>query len=91
MLFVILALVIVALIILIPILWKIKKSIKTMPQIFENVGQISNDVKEITDKLNAIETVSDKKKDNPGFMDYLHIIEEVAQIIYRIFSSNKKD
>lgn len=89
MIFLIFTFIIIALIALISILWKIKKSIKTMPDIIENVGQISNEVKEITEKLNAIEMISDKKKDNPGFIDYLHIIEEVVQIIYRTFSSNK--
>ena len=44
-----------------------------MPEIFENVGQI----------------IATYKKDTSGFMAYFRIIEEVLQIIYRTFSSNK--
>jgi len=69
MLFLVSALGIVAGILLLPILWNIKKvvgilkplvetnqefvkkTIKTIPGIFENVGQISNNVRETTDKL----------------------------------------
>ncbi len=101
----------------------INKTIRTMPGIFENVGQISSDVRETTDKLKgsvpmilqevesvtsaakgSFELASDVmgnmgaeingtvvayKKDTPGFMAYLHAIEEVLQIIYRTFSSGK--
>jgi len=69
MLFWVCALGIVAGILLLPILWNIKKvvgilralvetnqefinkTIRTLPGIFENVGQISSDVRETTDKL----------------------------------------
>jgi phage-related protein len=69
MLFLICALGIAAGLLLLPILWNIKKvvgilrplvetnqeyinkTIRTMPGIFENVGQISSDVRETTDKL----------------------------------------
>jgi hypothetical protein len=101
----------------------IKKTIRKMPEIFENVEQISSNVRETTDKLkvsvpvilqevecvtNAAkgsielagavmenmgsginETIAAYKKDTPGFMDYIHIFEEVLQIIYRTFSSSK--
>ena len=101
----------------------INKTIRTMPGIFENVGQISSNIRETTDKLkvsvpvilqevecvtNAAkgsielagavmenmgtginETVAAYKKDTPGFMAYIHIIEEVLQVIYRTFSSGK--
>lgn len=132
---------IVAGILLLPILWNIKKvvgilrplvetnqefikkTIRTMPGIFENVGQISSNVRETTDKLkvsapailqeveyvtNAAkgslelagvmmenmgaainETVATSKKNTPAFMSYLHILEEVLQIIHRTFSPSK--
>ena len=101
----------------------IEKTMKTMPGIFENVGQISSNLRETTDKLrvsvpiilqeventtNAAkgsielagvvmgnmgsginEAVAIYKKDTPGFMDYFHSIEEILQILYRTFSSNK--
>lgn len=69
MLFLACALGIVAVILMLPILWNIKKVvgilrplvetnkdfvkkvIKTMPGIFENVGQISSNVRETTDKI----------------------------------------
>lgn len=141
MLFLVSALGIVAGILLLPILWNIKKvvgilkplvetnqefvkkTIKTIPGIFENVGQISSNVRETTDKLkvsvpvilqeveyttNAAkgsielagavmenmgsginEAVATYKKDTPGFMDYFHSIEEILQILYRTFASNK--
>jgi len=128
-------------ILLLPILWNIKKvvgilrplvetnqefiekTIRTMPGIFENVGQISSNVRETTDKLkvsvpvilqevecvtNAAkgsielagvvmenmgsginDTIAAYKKDTYGFMAYLHIFEELLQIIYRTFSSSK--
>lgn len=70
MLFLVCTLAIAAGIILLPILWNIKKvvgslrtlvetnqeniykTIRTMPGIFENVGQISSNVRETTDELN---------------------------------------
>lgn len=70
MIFLVCALGIAAGILLLPILWNIKKvagslrllietnqeyinqTIKTMPVTFENVGQISNNVRDTTDKLN---------------------------------------
>ncbi|HWP96649.1 MAG TPA: hypothetical protein VN426_07340 [Syntrophomonadaceae bacterium] len=101
----------------------IKKTIVTMPGIFENVGQISNDLRETTGKLKisvpvileevegitiaakgSIElagvvmenmgsgindTIAANKEETPGFMLYIHIFEEVLQIIYRTFSSGK--
>lgn len=83
----------------------IKKTIRTMPGIFENVEQISSNVRETTDKLKvsvplilqevegvtnaAKETVATYKKDTTGFMAYFHIIEEVVQIIDRTFFSRK--
>jgi hypothetical protein len=141
MLFLVCVLVIAAGILLIPILWNIKKvagnlrtltetnqefvnkTISTLPGIFENVGQISSNVRETTDQLKVSvpvilhevecvtgaakgsielagvvmenlgsginETVAVYKKDTPGFMGYLHIIEEILQIISRTFSSSK--
>ena len=141
MLFVVCALGIAAGILLLPILWNIKrvvgilkplvetnqefikKTVKIMPGIFENVGQISSNVRDTTDKLrisvpvilkeveyttNAAkgsielagtvmenmgsginEAVATYKKDTPGFMDYFHSIEEILQILYRTFSTNK--
>jgi len=141
MLFLVCALGIAAGILLLPILWNIKKvvgilrplvetnqefiekTIRTMPGIFENVGQISSNVRETTDKLkvsvpvilqevecvtNAAkgsielagvvmenmgsginDTIAAYKKDTYGFMAYLHIFEELLQIIYRTFSSSK--
>ena len=101
----------------------IKKTVSTMPGIFDNVGQISINVRDTTDKLkisvpvilqevesvtNAAkgsielagdvienvgsginETIGVHKRDTSGFMAYLHIFEEVLQIIYRTFSSGK--
>jgi len=101
----------------------IKKTVSTMPGIFDNVGQISINVRDTTDKLkisvpvilqevesvtNAAkgsielagavienvgsginETIGVHKRDASGFMAYLHIFEEVLQIIYRTFSSRK--
>ena len=92
----------------------INKTIRTMPGIFENVGQITGNIRETTDKLKVSvpvilqevecatiaakdsivlagavienmgsginETAADYKKDTPGFMSYIHIIEEVVQI-----------
>jgi len=101
----------------------IKKTVSTMPGIFDNVGQISINVRDTTDKLkisvpvilqevesvtNAAkgsielagavienvgsginETIGVHKRVASGFMAYLHIFEEVLQIIYRTFSSRK--
>ena len=101
----------------------IKKTVSTMPGIFDNVGQISINVRDTTDKLkisapvilqdvesitNAAkesielagdvienvdsgvnETLCDHKGDTSDFMAYLDIFEEVVQIVYRIFSSEK--
>lgn len=101
----------------------VKKTIRTMPGIFEDIEQISSNVRETTDRLkisvpeilqevecvtNAAkgsielagvvmgdmgyginETVAAFKKDTPNFMAYLHILEEVLQIIYRSFSRSK--
>jgi len=141
MLLLVSSLVVAAGILLLPILWNIKKvvgilrslvetnqeflnkTIRTIPGIFENVGQISSNVRETTDKLkisvpvilqevecvtNAAkgsielvsvvmenmgsginDTVATYKKDTSGFMDYLHIFEEVLQILYRTFSPRK--
>jgi len=141
MFFLVCALGIAAGILLLPILWNIKKvvgalrslvdtnqefiqkTIRSMPGILEDAGQISSNVRETTNKLkisvpvilqevegvaNATkgsielagtvmdnmgaginETIADYNKDTPGFMAYLHIFEEVLQIIYRTFSSNK--
>jgi len=137
--FLVCALGIAAGILLLPILWNIKKvvgalrslvetnqefiqkTIRTMPGILENTEQISSNVRETTEKLkisvpvilqevecvtNAAkgsielagavmenmgsginETIADYNKYTPGFMAYLHILEEVLQIIYRTFSS----
>jgi hypothetical protein len=141
MLFLVYALGIAAGMLLIPILWNLKKivgtlrllvetnqelinkTIRTMPGISEDVEQISSNVRVTTDMLkvslpvilqevecvtNAAkgsielagavienmgsginETVATYKKDIPGFRAYLHIIEEVLQIISRTFSSSK--
>jgi hypothetical protein len=141
MVFLVCALGIAAEILLLPILWNIKKvvgalrslvennqefiqkTIRTMPGILENAGQISSNVRETTDKLkisvpvilqdvecvaNAAkgsielagvvmenmgsginETIASYKKDTPDFMAYLHIFEEVLQILYRTLSPSK--
>jgi hypothetical protein len=141
MLFLVCAVGIAAGILLLPILWNIKKvvgilrlmvetnqeimnkTIRTMPGFFEDMGQISSNVRETTDQfrisvpviINEVEcvtnaakasielagvvmvnmgsgindTIAAYKKDTPDFMAYIHIIEEVMQIIYRTFSSNK--
>ena len=141
MLFFVYGLGIVAGILLLPILWDIKKmvgslrslvetnhdtinkSIRTMPGILENLGQTSSNIRETTDQLklsvpvilrevefvtsatkgniqlaSAVmenigfgvnETIAVSKKDISGIMDYIHIFEEVLQIIYRTFSSRK--
>jgi len=141
MLFLVCALGIAAEILLLPILWNIKKvvgalrslvennqefiqkTIRTMPGILENAGQISSNVRETTDKLkisvpvilqdvecvtNAAkgsielagvvmenmgsginETIASYKKDTPDFMAYLHIFEEVLQILYRTLAPSK--
>ena len=141
MLFIFGALLIAAVILLLPILWNIKKlsvtlrslteanqeyinnTLKTMPGIFENVGQISINVRETTDKLKVsvpvilqeVEGITDAAKgsielagivmenvgsginetlvaykhETGGVMAYIHIIEEVLQIICRTFSPGK--
>ena len=101
----------------------INKTIRTMPEIFENVGQISIDVRETADKLKISvpvilqdveyaantakegielagvvmenmgsginETIDAYKKDTSSVMTYIHIFEEVLQIICRTFASSK--
>lgn len=141
MLFLVSALGILVGVLLLSILWNIKKivaiflpmveinqesitkAIQTMPGMFENMGQVSCNVRETTDKLkisipmiitevesitNAAkgslklvevvmenmdaeinETIAAHNKDTSGFMAYLHIFEEVSQIIYRSFASRK--
>jgi predicted PurR-regulated permease PerM len=134
MLFLISALAIVVGILLLPILWHIKKvvgslrsliednqeiintNIKTMPEILDNAGQVSRNLRVTTDQLRtsfpvilqeveyvtntakgSLETASatmehmgfGRERDTPAIMDYIHIFEELVQIIYRIFSSKK--
>lgn len=141
MLFLLYGLGIVAGILLLPILWDIKKvigslrslvetnheiinkSIRTMPGILQNMEQTSSNVKETTDQLKLSvpvilrevefvtsaakgniklasvmmenigfgvnETIAVTKQDISGVMDYIHIFEEILQIIYRTFSSRK--
>lgn len=142
MLFLISALGIVAGMLLLPILWNIKKiigilrpqveasqeiinqSIIMMPGILENVEQISSNVRETTDHLKIsapvilqeVEFVTTAAKgnlalasvmmENIGFgvnttiaagckkdatvlMDYIHIFEEILQIIYRNYSAKQ--
>jgi|GEM_PF-570117 len=129
-------------VLLLPILWDIKKvvsilrpivetnqesfkkSIKTIPGIFDDAGHISKNIRETTDKIKISapvilkeveiatnsakesielagvimgnmspgsnnETAITYKKDGSAFMAYLSIFEEVLQIIYRTYSSNK--
>jgi hypothetical protein len=141
MIFLVCSLGIVAGILLIPILWNIKKmvvilrllvetnqesvqkSVVKMPGIIENIEQISSNVRETTDKLNIAvpviiqdvecvtnaakgslelagvvmasvgsgisETIATYQRDTVDFIAYIHIFEEVLQIIYRTFSSSK--
>lgn len=101
----------------------IKKTIKSMPVIFEDVGQTASNVREITSKLKVSvpvilhevesityaakgsielagvvmenvgsginETVAAYRKDTPNFIENIHIIGEVLQIVYRYFFSSK--
>jgi methyl-accepting chemotaxis protein len=101
----------------------INKTIRTMPGILENVGQISSDVRETTDKLKISvpvilqdveivtntakesielagtvvenmgsginETIAAYEKEKSNIMAYLHIFEEVLEIICRTFSCSK--
>ena len=102
----------------------IKKTVSTMPGIFDNVGQISINVRDTTDKLkisvpvilqevesvtNAAkgsielagavienagsginETISAYKRETSSIMNYFQIIEEILEIICRVFSSSKQ-
>jgi len=101
----------------------INRTFKTMPEIFENLRQISRDVKESSAKLKVsvpsvlkdIESFTNAtkisidlkgsgnekenygirdaalsyKNGNPNFMDYFHSFEEISQILYHTFSSNR--
>lgn len=101
----------------------IKKSIRTMPIILENVEQISNNARDTTDKLkisvpvilqevehathaargsfettNVVienigsginETLATYQKETSSIANYMHILEEVIQIISRSLSSSK--
>jgi methyl-accepting chemotaxis protein len=101
----------------------INKTIRTMPGILENVGQISSDVRETTDKLKISvpvilqdvesvtntakesielagavvenmgsginETIAAYEKEKSNIVAYLHIFEEVLEIICRTFSCSK--
>ena len=83
----------------------IQKTIGIMPGILENVGHISSNVRDTTDRLKVstpvilqeVEYVANAAKGSiesvgaiaPNFMVYLHILEEVLQIIYRTFSRSK--
>lgn len=99
----------------------IKKIIKVLPEIFENARHISKNVRETTDDfkisapliLKEVESASNSAKESiemagviveklsfgsnkvtyneegNGFMSYLYIFEEVLQIVYRTFSTNK--
>ncbi len=141
MIFMVCALGIVAEILLIPILWNIKKvvgsirslseinqglikkTVKTLPAFIEDVVQIGSNVRETTDVLNISvpvilqdlegatsaakgsielagieienissginETLDTYKKDTFGLMAYIHVFEEVLQIVYRTFPSSK--
>ena len=105
MLFLLYALGISSGILLFSILWKVNKAFRTIPAIIEDVGQISINVRETTDKLKvsvpailqgvervtyaANETVATYKKDTITFMTYLPILEELLQILYRAFSQRK--
>jgi predicted Holliday junction resolvase-like endonuclease len=139
MIIVVCVFVVVAVMLLLPILWdlkkvvgilrpmletnqeSIKKTIKLMPEIVENARHISKNVRETTEDfkisapliLKEVESSSNSAKesiemagaiieklsfgknrvtyneDGNGFMSYLYIFEEVLQIVYRTFSSNK--
>ena len=60
----------------------IEKTFIAMPLVLENVGIVSNSVREISN-------VNRQQKEPGGFMAYLEIFKEVLQIISNTFSSNK--
>jgi len=103
-----------------------KKSVKSIPCIFDDAVHISKNIRETTDKIKISapvilkeveiatnsakesielagvimvnmssgnnsnsETAITYKKDGSTFMAYLSVFEEVLQIIYRTYSSNK--
>jgi len=77
----------------------IQKILGTMPIIFEDVGQISSNVRETTDGLKVsapvilqeVEYVANAARGSieSGYVGYLHILKEVVQIIYSTFSGRK--
>jgi len=101
----------------------IKKTIRTLPPIFENIEEISCNLRDTTDKLKVSapvilgeveatataanetiltaqeiienigfetnKTANTNKNDKPGAIAYLHIAEEVLEIIYGTFSKKK--
>jgi methyl-accepting chemotaxis protein len=136
------ALVLVIGILLITILWNVRKmtaimrsvleknqdeihrTVQSIPNIVENVEQITGNVSETTDTFNAsfpeiledtasithsakeavetansvieslgcgvVDTVTSYKKHESSFMPYVHIFEEVLQIVLRVFAPKKK-
>ena len=95
-------------IILLSILWHIKKMLGnlrtylergTITGIIENADHISSNVRETTDRfristpviLQEVEGVANAARGSieTGLMGYLHIFEEVVQIVYRIFANRK--
>lgn len=115
MLFLVSALGIAAGILLLPILWNIKKvvgilwplvetnqefinkTIRTMPGIFENVGQISSNVRETTDKLKVsvpvilqeVECVTNAAKGSIEFAGV--VMENMGSGINETVAAYKKD
>lgn len=103
---------------------EINRTVQAMPNIVENVEQITGNVSETTDTLNAsfpeiledtasithsakeamettnsvvenlgcgiVDTVTSYKKQEGNFMPYVHIFEEVLQIVLRVFGPKKK-
>jgi hypothetical protein len=78
----------------------IKKSIVAIPGIIENLGQISIDVRETTDKLKISVPIllqeaqgaggtADAAENATGLMAYFPVIKEALHLILRAFSSGK--
>ena len=141
MLFLMFAIAIAAGVLLLPILWNIKRvvsivrtllvthqeaindNIRLLPEICENARHISSNVRETTDNLRIsvpgilqdVENVSSAArgsielasvvmekievgvndtiaiytKDSPSVIEYIHLFEEVLQMVYRTFSASK--
>jgi uncharacterized protein YoxC len=103
---------------------EIERTVQSMPEIAENMEQITGNISETTETFNAsfpeiledtasithsaknavetvnavvenlgcgiVDTVSSYKKNEGTFLNYLHIFEDVLQIIVSIFLPRKK-